>query len=175
MTRAAPTAVLIILLCACGSTQVKVTQKLSTKLGSFREVVVRFPLVYGDPLKDKERSHLSTRMALDLHKSGKFAKVSSFEATAEEFGDLLIDCNIVNLKRVDVGDRVMSGAAGDQAAAELVVVLKDIRGKLINDGKAIGTFRVAAEAPGATAFSGWTMNALENAVDAAVEQILSSL
>jgi hypothetical protein len=165
----APVALAVLSFAACGSTKVMVTQPLPATLAKYREIVIKFPYVFGDPVTEVEKAVLTHRMVERLQRSGKFAKVTSFEQTGQEFGDLKIQLAFRDVNRLD-GAQVYFREPGAGASAVLEVALVDIA-----SGKRIGAIAVAAQAPGATVFSGWTMNALENATYAAVDYLLSKI
>lgn len=153
----------------CASYQVRIDQKVSDRLGDYREVVVMFPYNLKNPLSESEIADLSKQIAEGLWNSGAFSRVESHEFNGGASGDLLVKCSVVSLKEVGALERFRSGGTEDRASSSLEVVLVDMR-----EDRVLGKATIRGEA-GQTVFSGFTINALNEATQGVVNFVLENL
>ncbi|HEV2721359.1 MAG TPA: DUF4410 domain-containing protein [Thermoanaerobaculia bacterium] len=114
------------------------------------------------PDSSRESVQLESMIVSTLTSSQVFPAV--FGASANGAGELRVDANISDLRRVSSGARVMLGAFAGRGNMTVNVKLVDTR-----SGETVGSFTSQGTSSGGTVFSGTTDQAVELAARQIVE------
>jgi len=153
----------LALLCGCASSgQTLKSVPPKTKLSTFQSVVVK--VTSSVPDSSRETLQLESMIVSTLMSQKAFAAISGLSAGGN--GDLRVDANISDLRRVSSGARVMLGAFAGRGNMTVDVKLVDTR-----SGDTVGSFTSQGTSSGGTVFSGTTDQAVELAARQIVEYI----
>ncbi len=131
-----------------------------TKLSAYKTVVVH--VTSSVPDSSRESLQLESMIVSTLTNSKVFPAVTG--ASANGTGDLRVDANISDLRRVSSGARVMLGAFAGRGNMTVDVKLVDT-----SNGETVGSFTSQGTSSGGTVFSGTTDQAVELAARQIVE------
>lgn len=153
----------LLLLGGCASSgQTLKASPPKTKLSEFKSVVIN--VTSSVPDSSRESFQLESMIVSTLTSQKLFPAVTGKSAGGN--GDLRVDANISDLRRVSSGARVMLGALAGRGNMTVDVKLVDAR-----SGETIGSFTSQGTSSGGTVFSGTTDQAVELAARQIVEFI----
>lgn len=150
--------------CASSGQTLNVTPP-SSKLTDYKNVVVH--VTSSVPDSTREALQLESMIVSTLRANGVFGNVAG--SSAGGTGDLTVDANISDLRRVGSGKRVLLGALAGRGNMVVDVKLVDTA-----SGNAIGSFTSKGTSSGGTVFAGTTDQAIELAARQIVDYILKN-
>ncbi len=159
----------ILLVAGCASTgTIQQTAPITVKLSGYKTMLFR---VSSDvPESSQEVVHFESMTVAKLRERGLFEKVIAGSASPNAKADLRADAEIVKLKKVGSGARVMLGAFAGRAGMAVEVKLTDVK-----TGKNLGVFKAEGKSSGGTVFAGNTGQAVERIAEQIVEFVQNNM
>ena len=114
-----------------------------------------------------ERSLLANSIVEKLRASGRFGRVDVRQGEIPDGVDLVVDCHISDIKRVNRAVRILFGAFPGRAWVEIKVILRNQKEGTI-DGEAV----IEGASSGGTIFAGITDHAIDNAAQTISDFVL---
>lgn len=114
-----------------------------------------------------ERDLLADSIVKKLRASGRFGRVDIRQGEIPDGVDLVVDCHISDIKRVNRAVRILFGAFSGRASVEIKVILRNQKERTI-EGEAV----IEGASSGGTIFAGITDHAIDNAAHTISEFVL---
>ncbi|MGH9458559.1 MAG: DUF4410 domain-containing protein [Thermoanaerobaculia bacterium] len=144
--------------CASGGSTTAL-EPMAAPLGSnYRTIVVS--VASSVPDSDADARALENEIITELRKNPRLASVVSATGSPDAKADLRLDANIVNLRKVSPGKRVMLGALAGRGSVTVDVNLVDGTSR-----RNLAAFTSEGKTSGGTVFAGTTEQALQRAAE----------
>lgn len=144
--------------CASGGSTTAL-QPVSVPLSSaYKTVLVEVTSTVPD--SDADARALENEIITELRKDTRFTQVLSATGNPNAAADLRLKADIVDLRKVSAGKRVMLGGLAGRGSVKVNAELLDGR-----DGSKLGAFTSEGKTSGGTVFAGTTEQALQRAAE----------
>ena len=153
----------------CASTgSIQIKAPMTAKLTNYKTML--FHVSSQVPETSQEVLQLEIITIAKLRDKGLFEKVIAGSTSPDAQADLQLNAEIMKLKKVDAGARVIGGAFAGQAHMIVDVKLTDMK-----TGKSVGAFQAEGKSSGGSIFAGTTYQSVERVAEKIVEFVQKSM
>ncbi len=144
--------------CASGGSTTAVQPMAATLGPGYKTVLVH--VIASVPDAEADARALENEIITELRKESRLTRVTSATGAPDAKADLKVNANIVDLRKVSAGKRVMLGGLAGRGSVTVNADLVD--GK---SGKKLGSFTSEGKTSAGTVFAGTTEQALRRAAE----------